>query len=113
MFHTLQVSPSDGKVLHFGKIEPSGKIEQVKGVTYNVEKFLGADFQKQTSETLRLNSRDTHDVLEKSETDGKSFYHIVLYLGPGDYHHFHSPTNWDVAIRRHFPGIYFAPPVYC
>jgi phosphatidylserine decarboxylase len=22
----------------------------------------------------------------------------------GDYHHFHSPADWTVAARRHFPG---------
>ncbi|CAI9724065.1 phosphatidylserine decarboxylase proenzyme, mitochondrial-like isoform X2 [Octopus vulgaris] len=31
-------------------------------------------------------------------------YHCVIYLAPGDYHRFHSPTDWIVYFRRHFPG---------
>ena len=27
-----------------------------------------------------------------------------MYLAPGDYHCFHSPTNWSIEDRRHFPG---------
>lgn len=31
-------------------------------------------------------------------------FHMVVYLAPGDYHCFHSPTDWKVELRRHFPG---------
>jgi phosphatidylserine decarboxylase len=34
------ISPADGKVLQFGKIE-SGEVEQVKGMTYSVDALLG------------------------------------------------------------------------
>ena len=36
----VQVSPCDGKVLHFGRVDNS-KLEQVKGVTYSLKDFLG------------------------------------------------------------------------
>jgi phosphatidylserine decarboxylase len=29
---------------------------------------------------------------------------IQLYLAPGDYHRIHSPVEWQVNQRRHFPG---------
>ncbi|KAL8824826.1 MAG: hypothetical protein Q9191_004793 [Dirinaria sp. TL-2023a] len=38
---------------------------------------------------------------EKSPT---ALYYIVVYLAPGDYHRFHSPTSWVAEKRRHFAG---------
>jgi phosphatidylserine decarboxylase len=38
--------------------------------------------------------------------EGNELFHCVVYLAPGDYHCFHSPTDWRVAHRRHFPGQY-------
>ena len=38
-FHA-QISPADGKILHFGRVK-NCEVEQVKGVTYSLETFLG------------------------------------------------------------------------
>ncbi|KAJ7231270.1 phosphatidylserine decarboxylase-domain-containing protein [Mycena haematopus] len=35
---------------------------------------------------------------------GHALFFAVIYLAPGDYHRFHSPTAWVVERRRHFPG---------
>lgn len=35
---------------------------------------------------------------------GNVLYYCIIYLAPGDYHRFHSPVNWTVYSRRHFPG---------
>lgn len=42
----------------------------------------------------RLLSNPTENILHQ----------CVVYLAPGDYHRFHSPADWTVYARRHFPG---------
>ncbi|XP_020607779.1 phosphatidylserine decarboxylase proenzyme, mitochondrial-like isoform X2 [Orbicella faveolata] len=89
------VSPADGTVLHFGEVE-NDMVEQVKGITYSMKTFLGPD--QPSSSTLK----------ELASNNNKSLYHCVIYLGPGDYHSFHSPSEWNVKLRRHFPGDLFS-----
>ncbi len=38
---------------------------------------------------------------------GNALFFTVIYLAPGDYHRFHSPTAWVVEKRRHFQGTLF------
>ncbi|CAK7208607.1 phosphatidylserine decarboxylase 1 [Sporothrix curviconia] len=185
--HSALTSPSDGRILQFGKIE-GGDIEQVKGMTYTLDALLGkhtpapsiansklpssassasssttnlqtaataapvADVKTGDEELVRADEEFAQvngisytlpgllsgpdvtnrpdEQLEdqsvqasaKSESevqadldlpwhtqliskDKKSdLYYAVIYLAPGDYHRFHSPTNWVVERRRHFAG---------
>lgn len=39
---------------------------------------------------------------------GNALFFTVIYLAPGDYHRFHSPTAWVVEKRRHFQGTLFS-----
>ncbi|XP_029986338.1 phosphatidylserine decarboxylase proenzyme, mitochondrial-like isoform X3 [Sphaeramia orbicularis] len=90
-------SPADGRILHFGQVKNS-EVEQVKGITYSLENFLGPQ------------TRRSNDSAPSSFQDGllwrpdTQLFHVVIYLAPGDYHCFHSPTDWRVELRRHFPG---------
>ncbi|CAH2295376.1 phosphatidylserine decarboxylase proenzyme, mitochondrial isoform X2 [Pelobates cultripes] len=92
------ISPSDGKILHFGRVK-NCEVEQVKGVTYSLESFLGP---QTWTENLSISKSSFQDQLVTQE--GNELYHCVIYLAPGDYHCFHSPTDWNVYHRRHFPG---------
>lgn len=177
------LSPADGKVLQFGRIE-GGDIEQVKGMTYNIDALLGKNTpppslldgppgqgpedekegarkrrgdeeivkqeeefaevngipytlpdlftgprsaksrqaatdestsvsQRAMSEVradLALGERAWYDVLSQDQTT--ALYYAVVYLAPGDYHRFHSPTNWVVERRRHFAGELFSVSPY-
>ncbi len=78
----------DGRVLHFGEIHED-ELEQIKGVRYSLTALLG---------------EKSPIVQARERGDMNKFYHIVLYLDPGDYHGVHSPADWKIQQRRHFPG---------
>jgi phosphatidylserine decarboxylase len=64
-------------------------VEQVKGMTYSISGFLGSS------------------IGEFQKIKNSKLYHAVLYLAPGDYHRIHSPADWIINQRRHFPGTLF------
>ncbi|KAG7214112.1 hypothetical protein KM043_001470 [Ampulex compressa] len=101
---TNMVSPSDGRILHFGPVT-SCRVEQVKGATYNLRHFLGdtkvsphIQLQRFTEEDDRVYVRS---LLKNVENQ---LYQLIVYLAPGDYHRFHSPADWQIEYRRHFQG---------
>ncbi|KAI8984017.1 phosphatidylserine decarboxylase-domain-containing protein [Mycotypha africana] len=169
------VSPSDGKVLHFGLVQGQD-IEQIKGVTYRLDALLGNDEKSSRppedailgsatativdeedfanvngidyslddmmnkghsvktesavgpdglARTEKTDPKDERalvtlaDVTPDEDTThipslkpGNALYFCVVYLAPGDYHRFHSPTNWVVQTRRHFAGELFSVSPY-
>jgi phosphatidylserine decarboxylase len=101
------VSPADGTVVHLGKIT-GDRIQQVKGLNFSLRSFLGPQTWRehqlthQVTETMASNGQYNQGLrMKKVDTE---LFHCVLYLAPGDYHRFHSPANWMVNFRRHFPG---------
>ncbi|OAE26424.1 hypothetical protein AXG93_131s1340 [Marchantia polymorpha subsp. ruderalis] len=56
------------------------------------------------ADSLRASSSQHILTRSPSETGNKGLFYCVLYLGPGDYHRIHSPSDWDVFYRRHFYG---------
>ncbi|XP_063709505.1 phosphatidylserine decarboxylase proenzyme, mitochondrial isoform X2 [Culicoides brevitarsis] len=91
------VSPCDGRVLHFGSAT-NEQIEQVKGVNYNLEDFLGPRWNS----SEKLNYVDSLKLSANKEDT--ALYQCIIYLAPGDYHRFHSPSVWQPELRRHFAG---------
>nr|XP_002120113.3 phosphatidylserine decarboxylase proenzyme, mitochondrial-like [Ciona intestinalis] len=92
------VSPVDGTVLHNGNIA-NGLVEQLKGVSFSVQQFLGPLLNDDNNIPLvEYSKRLMMDPLKNK------LYNCVIYLAPGDYHRFHSPVEWTVLRRRHFVG---------
>lgn len=104
--YLLQISPADGKVLYFGPVT-SCRVEQVKGVTYDLRYFLGDPVNHPINQTAtRMEQKDEYvDTLLKNPDH--RLYQLIIYLAPGDYHRFHSPTDWNIKFRRHFRGMFF------
>ncbi|KAI8143031.1 phosphatidylserine decarboxylase-domain-containing protein [Fennellomyces sp. T-0311] len=169
------ISPSDGKVLHFGVVNER-EIEQIKGVTYSLDALLGEDDDSSQPATeaqmgdgelvdeeafanvngiqyslddmiggseghgVKVESTVGPDGLAREENEqaknnsaallnlsdvkpgsavgehkvkpGNALFFCVIYLAPGDYHRFHSPTSWVVQKRRHFAGELFSVSPY-
>lgn len=76
------VSPVDGTLRNFGTVR-DGRLEQVKGKTYTLARFLGDE------ETAR-------------RYENGVFFN--LYLSPQDYHHVHSPVAGEIPRSVHIPG---------
>ncbi|XP_012251862.2 phosphatidylserine decarboxylase proenzyme 1, mitochondrial isoform X3 [Athalia rosae] len=102
--HVDIVSPADGKVLHFGPVT-SCRVEQVKGVTYSLRHFLGdPNWPRSTTSLEKIENDDCKYLRSLLKNPTNHLYQLIIYLAPGDYHRFHSPTDWQIRFRRHFQG---------
>jgi len=91
MENSLLVSPVDGTVLTFGEIDVrshgnDSTLNQIKGVPYNLKQFLGGHLPKMTN------------------PNENNLYYCIIYLGPGDYHRFHSGCHWECKDVYHIVG---------
>ena len=94
------ISPVDGLISHFGKINQNSII-QAKGINYNVLEFL--NYSKNATNFL----------------DGDF---ITLYLAPNDYHRIHTPIDGEITSYSYEPGelypvnstaISYIPKLFC
>jgi len=75
------VSPVDGTLRNYGVVA-NGKLEQVKGKSYTLARFLGDDLAARYENGIFFN----------------------LYLSPQDYHHIHAPVGGKIVRSVHIPG---------
>ncbi|KAF8588528.1 phosphatidylserine decarboxylase [Ramaria rubella] len=64
------------------------------------------------SASLSTSLTSTRDEGVPGLQPGNSLFFAVIYLAPGDYHRFHSPSSWIVERRRHFIGELFSVSPY-
>ena len=107
------VSPADGSMTHFGQFK-GGFLEQVKGSHYSLAYFLGLQSPAQpgtsgtdpsaSGKVATMHASVSEGAVASSllhKKDGSTvLMQMIIYLSPGDYHRFHSPTDWSVIYRR-------------
>lgn len=77
------VAPADSRVSSIGSLPREGRLDQIKGRSYEIEALLG------------------------SAEDAAAFadgVHSTLYLSPSMYHRVHSPVDGHIVSWRYIPG---------
>lgn len=82
------ISPCDSLITQWGTIDDTRAL-QIKGMSYDVNAFLGEYISDSSKEAVR---------------DGS---YVNFYLSPRDYHRYHVPLDMQVVKAVHVPGKLF------
>ncbi|KAK2464864.1 hypothetical protein APHAL10511_002940 [Amanita phalloides] len=89
-------------------VEPERSMQETIAHDVSVFKSMGVSAVKGSLPLGKPTHERRHSSYLKNLRPGNSLFFTVIYLAPGDYHRFHSPTAWVVEKRRHFVGELFS-----
>jgi phosphatidylserine decarboxylase len=113
-------------------VKKDEEFARVNGISYSLPDLFsgsgkdqkGGSFERPKDGSVTPNETSVSEVRAELALGDKAWYeyltpgsphklyYAVIYLAPGDYHRFHSPTNWVVERRRHFAGELFSVSPY-
>uniref|UniRef100_A0A0L0P467 Phosphatidylserine decarboxylase proenzyme 1, mitochondrial n=1 Tax=Candidozyma auris TaxID=498019 RepID=A0A0L0P467_CANAR len=126
--HSLEF---DRKEEHEALVKRHEEFARLNGISYSLDDIVGgenenthhindleykdegdqtaSDRKPSIGKDLSVAQNLTPTPLERlGQSSHKNLYFAVIYLAPGDYHRYHSPTNWVTTLRRHFIGELFS-----
>lgn len=89
-----------------GEHDASHPMDKSPGLSHDVSVAMSLGTEVATKAT------NPDSDMELLHPDRNKLFFCVIYLAPGDYHRFHSPTTWVVERRRHFTGDLFSVSPY-
>lgn len=119
--HQIDFDEADADVLERHK-----EFAVMNGISYTVDDLIGGEVPSKDQPVKSQGDATDHGVSSATtqavakellsppaSSKDKELFFTVIYLAPGDYHRFHSPTSWVSQLRRHFVGeLYSVAPYF-
>ncbi|KAE9405169.1 phosphatidylserine decarboxylase [Gymnopus androsaceus JB14] len=105
---TTPTTPSPNHPHKFGSQVDASVVESSR----DLQETLAHDTSVALEIGMKPSLERSKSIYGASVKTGNALFFTVIYLAPGDYHRFHSPTAWVVQKRRHFVGELFSVSPY-